>query len=349
MLTNLHSEKQFKEHSAISHLLSCDFHIITEVDWLGASTLYANFTSSSSGYLAASVCLFCIFLSDSSFPPSLLYGSQPWEKPWEINGGFFLPLSWPLSLSVYKPTCSYGTAGKLAHMCSLTSCGTYISLSDDHWCTVMCHIINCYSIVLQSGNTLFPLYYISGSELRAGSQRTQGLFHLLLLHLMLFPPWIRLLTPDIPIDDAVGTHSIARLGFQPPLIIWCGPSDFSVSGNAVGMNTSQGISEEDMNFDLMPLLCYVFKWEFGVWVKFFILRFYYFYDVSLSKRERTSTQNRTFSKKQGYLLEGCADTGSPSAACRGCNFAPGWGGERVGRGEIAEELRKWMKKARSET
>lgn len=159
--------------------------------------------------------------------------------------------------------------------------------------TVVCHIIiNCYSTVFQSGNTLFPLCYISGTELRAGSQRTQGLFHLLLLHHMLFPPWIRLLTPALPIDDAEGSHSIARFGFWPPLIIWCwcGPADPSVSGNAVGMSTSQGLSEEDMNFDLTPLLCYVLKLESSVSVEFFCHGFY------LPKGARMS-KNRTLSKE----------------------------------------------------
>lgn len=112
-------------------------------------------------------------------------------------------------------------------------------------------IINCCSTVFQSGNTHSTVCYISGTELGAGSQGTQGLFHLLLLHYVLFPPRIRLLTPALPIDNAEETQSIARFSFQPPLIRWCGPPDLSIIGNPVGVNTSQGLSEEDLSFDLL--------------------------------------------------------------------------------------------------
>lgn len=93
--------------------------------------------------------------------------------------------------------------------------------------------------------------YISGTVRRAGSQRTQGLFHLLLLHHVLFPPRNRLSTPALPIDNAEETHSIGGFGFQPPLILCCGPSDLSIIGNPVGVNPCQGLSEEDVNVVLI--------------------------------------------------------------------------------------------------
>lgn len=188
-------------------------------------------------------------------------------------------------------------------------------------------IINCYSTVFQTGNTHC---YISGTELGAGSQRTQGLFHLLLLHHIFYPPRIRLLTPALPIGNAVGLVSTAGFGFQPPLIIWCGPSDLSINGNPIGVNTSQGLSEEHLNFDQAPLLIRrVLKLD----LKFFTL----LYRASMPKRERKSIKKASFSQKSGHIRRAVPMPGPPLLRVVDVTLHSGWGGEGVGRREIAEE------------
>lgn len=109
-------------------------------------------------------------------------------------------------------------------------------------------IINYYSTVFQSGNS--SVCYISGTELIAGSQGTQGLFSSPTPTPRFISSGVRLSTPASPVDNAEETHSIAGFGFQPPLIIWCSPADLSINGNPVGVNTSQGLSEEDLNTSL---------------------------------------------------------------------------------------------------
>lgn len=101
-------------HSATSYAPSCNF--TSSLRGLRVSAFPGRYPC---GYLAASVCL-CTF---SFVTHHLLHflqlfpGPRPWEKPWEISG-VFPPLS-PDS----GPYCSCGTSQKIAHMCSLSSCG----------------------------------------------------------------------------------------------------------------------------------------------------------------------------------------------------------------------------------
>lgn len=116
--------------------LSCNFHIITEGGWLRTSTLTADFASRPSGYLAASVCLFLFFLSDSSsasFPPSPLQ-PRPWEKPWEINSRGLSPTlfhSLCLSLSQILPVGRLKRWLTCVHSLPVEHS---ISLSHHHFC-----------------------------------------------------------------------------------------------------------------------------------------------------------------------------------------------------------------------
>lgn len=83
-----------------------NFHVIT----LRTESICRLFPSSTSGYWAASVCLF----SFSSVTHHLLHflhllsGPWSWEKPWQINAG----VSSPTFPSDSEPDCSCGTPWK---------------------------------------------------------------------------------------------------------------------------------------------------------------------------------------------------------------------------------------------